>query len=678
MSVMTKKRFSNRQLKAALALLLIAALLFGAMPYGYAAAEEDTENEMDVASYFTAMDPIYYWFMHILSGVSDFSPEEAQLFVNSLLRPSLRGCPAEKKQNILDRVYDLLYVAFYRPQAFGSTDADINSWPYQNSTSSGGAGTYGSSVWDDNLQMDFNTNLYSTTVSGSAQRGCPSYACACSNYIYDNFTQAVPLQITDQPGAAGEDGKNSEEKLRYLLDNYADPGEIIQNGTKHTIVFLARDKENAGFYFLHYGGGWFTDYEGAKHNYNQIKVSYTTYSDFVNKYEQFQYGTIKLLDTNEGSFYSGTASDFSGVTEKAVIGSWEYSCSSDSEESYHLYITSCNGDGEVEAYMTDSSDAIVAIYTGSVDFDTCEMTLTAEWIKQGLNNYYTIEGKISKDSLTEDGGETKGTKTSGELPNLPEQTEIPTDWTGEYDGADYDFFSMNIISRNIDLHISSYDEATGEIGGTAIISPSSRETSGANGAYVFTGHYSKQLGFITLQGTEWTQYPTGGGYWTFTVLSGIVNAAAGTIGGTSTEGGWSMRVSTPEEYDRAGEDLEAALDDYKEAEKKKEAILKYLSCQGDVPQSLFYDDTLSYSIARSGVKNKVKKDNNSGQASAGGEMAGSILAAGLLNGADLSSFEKDGISDTDLLHLLKYKVTFSGSTVETSPSAMSAEVFKDA
>jgi alpha-tubulin suppressor-like RCC1 family protein len=165
--------------------------------------------------------------------------------------------------NVRQNIYDLLFVAQYRPNVFGGYK--IDGWPHKNPP-----GTQGISANDEVL---------GTVKWDWGAQGCFAYALFCPAYVYgysgkqsDRIIFSGTLNATNVRAFINRETKTGEH-IRYNYTNSNKTG-------NHSIAYLAEDSSGAGFYFLSYFGG-------SSASNHIIRLEYITYADFASLVNSF-------------------------------------------------------------------------------------------------------------------------------------------------------------------------------------------------------------------------------------------------------------------------------------------------------------------------------------------------------------------------------------------------------
>ena len=139
---------------------------------------------------------------------------------------------------------------------------------------------------------------------------------------------------------------------------------------------------------------------------------------------------------------------------------------------------------------------------------------------------------------------------------VPDESSIPLDWEGTYDGGS----GKLVIRRSMDMHLDPIGEGEGDtvVTGSITIWPYEGDLNSVyEGSYKFSGTFNRTTGEIVIQGNEWVSYPVkkDGGEapdWDFFVFSG--NMGSGKLTGATVRGNWKMY---PKNYD--GDDIDSGF-----------------------------------------------------------------------------------------------------------------------
>ena len=232
-----------------------------------------TNQDYPLNSYFADYDEPKY------TKKANKNPEDKKAFVDNLLANELgaiRG--TDKESEIKQKIYDLLFVAQYRPTVFGSKKSDIATWKYQNSGSNG--------------TSHFDSGLNKTIKWTYSCRGCRSYSCFASQYV-NGSNGSVDSGKTGCKVTRADD-------IKQLIETYADPGEPIHydytnskgEHSNHVVAYVGCD--NNGFYFLSYEGG-----KGDSGTWHLLDLKYVTYEKLAQSCKNYM---LYVWDTNGGTY----------------------------------------------------------------------------------------------------------------------------------------------------------------------------------------------------------------------------------------------------------------------------------------------------------------------------------------------------------------------------------------
>lgn len=210
-------------------------------------------------------------------------------YVRNLTQVSLQNADEESKKSIEDAIYNLLFMAEYRPMQseipgdtmdFTGSKEIIATWPIQNK---------------DPIGNTVSDSVLGTITWNYRSAGCMSYACFATAYVYGtNGTQRACANLT----ANG---------IKEFIHQYADPGEQLRYNKPHSLVFLGESSDGNGFYCASYEGG-----VSKRGTFHLLRLMYKSYANFASEIA----GSLSVFDTNNGSYYNGRAKSIMDVRSR--------------------------------------------------------------------------------------------------------------------------------------------------------------------------------------------------------------------------------------------------------------------------------------------------------------------------------------------------------------------------
>ena len=256
-----------------------------------------------------------------LSNIVALVVSNKMAFVRNLTNDVLTYASKEERDSIQNSLYNIMFVAEFRPDTNTFSDEDYFG-TYGNEPTSmiqNKSKKYGETTWTNITQKNLTgtnwpirnrrpraSSVYDgalgrvtfnyLTSNGAGKElnsavGCMSYAYFVSSYVYGSTGYGHRIRLSTK----------TEAGLEQLLTEYADPGEQIRiENDIHSLIYLG-SAENSdgrkGFYYMDYGDNGGTD--------PTISVGFVSYREFLNKYKS---NTILIFDTNNGSYATCTAS----------------------------------------------------------------------------------------------------------------------------------------------------------------------------------------------------------------------------------------------------------------------------------------------------------------------------------------------------------------------------------
>ena len=232
----------KRSLAVLLALFLLLAFAFSMLSYATDATEE------------IGLTPSPWEYRSAL--ISNSSVASSQ--IESILTLAKK----EANTTVISKLRKILTRGTYRIAALGGS-----SWPYDNNMPNAVG-----SISASESGLD-------TTVSFAAGWGCFAYASFASSYSRGVNVSRVWNGVSAP----------SVSQIQEFFHRYLDPGEHVHfyyGGTEHSILYLASNSDDSGFYYAEWSG--------------TIQVAYSSYSQFKDALDAHSGGSLYIQDTNTG------------------------------------------------------------------------------------------------------------------------------------------------------------------------------------------------------------------------------------------------------------------------------------------------------------------------------------------------------------------------------------------